>query len=316
MAYPPSTWLHPDLVPQPGNLRYGIFAVAPPQSLPQSTAEDDNFADHAFASGLFYDPVGCGEAHPYASVCPPSGGAAKTFDPNSSERNALPFVVYASIQCSKGGVSVDYLTSKTKDRLFSSEQAAVEAALWSGGFGNAPFIINNATSVDVGGGLTYATIVDAVAALEQAAYGGTAVGLGVQRYGYNAVLHAIPAVASYAAANQLIATAATHGMVWGVAATDPVMRTPLGTKWVFGGGYAGTGPGAAGAGAAPAAGKTYVWITGNVALWRKDQWTPPNQYEVMDRALNQYKIVWEREWLATYDCFNATALVAVPKAAA
>jgi hypothetical protein len=308
-----STWLHPDLVPQPGNLRYGIFNVAPPQSLPQSTAEDANFADHAFAAGFYYDPVGCGDAHPYASVCPPSGGAAKTFDPNSAERNVLPFVVYASIQCSKGGSTIAYLTSKTKGRLFSSEQSAVEAALWSGGFGNAPFIINNATSVDVGGGLTYADITAGVAALENAAYAGFGA---VQRYGYNAVLHAIPAVASYAALAQLLATARTHGPVWGVADTDPTLRTPLGTKWVFGGGYAGTGPGVAGAGAAPGAGKTYIWITGNVALWRKDEWTPPNQLEVMDRALNQYKIVWEREWLATYDCFNATALVAIPKAAA
>lgn len=307
-----STRLHPEEVPQPGNLRYGIFNVAPPQRLPQTVTDDPNRGDHAFAAGMWYDPVGCGSAHPYAIVCPPSGSAEKSFDANSAEKQMLPFAVYASIKCSKGGYTVQYLTDKTKGRLFASEQAAVEAALWSGGFGNAPFIIDNTTSVDVGGGGTFATITDAVAALEQGAYGGVG---GNPPYGYNGVLHAIPAVHAYAAAANLLVTADFFGAVWGVGGNEPMIRTPLGSKWSFGGGYAGTGPGVAGAGAAPAAGKTYIWMTGNVSLWRKDEWTPPDALQVMDRSLNQVQILWEREYLATYDCFNICALVAIPKAA-
>lgn len=303
-----STRLHPDEVPQPGNLRYGIFSVAPPQTLLPAVDDDDNRAEHAFAAGMYYDPVGCGQAHPYASVCPPSGGAVKSFDANSAERQVLPFVVYATIKCSKGGYTIQYLTDKTKGRLFASEQHAVEAAFWSGGFGNAPFIIDNATSVLLSGAGAFATITDAVAALEQQAYG-------TVPYGYNAVLHATPAVAAYAATAGLIETANVFSSVWGVDPNDRVMRTPLGTKWVFGGGYAGTGPGAAGAGAAPGAGNTYVWITGNIALWRQAEWTPPNPAEIMDRSLNQIQILWEREYLATYDCFNAAAKVAIPKVA-
>jgi len=310
-----STRLHPEEVPQPGNLRYGIFNVAPPQSLPTSVSDDPNRGDHAFAAGMYYDPVGCGAAHPYAIVCPPSGGAAKSFDANSAERQVLPFSVYASIQCSKGGYKVDYLTSKTQKRLFASEQQAVEAALWSGGFGNAPFIIDNSTSLNVGGAGTYANITDAVAALEQAAYGGAAGPPVISPYGYFGVLHAIPAVHAYAAQAGLIDTANVFGAVWGVGANEAMLRTPLGSKWVFGGGYAGTGPGVAGAGAAPGAGNTFIWMTGNVALWRKPEWTPPDALEVMDRSLNQIKILWEREYLATYDCFNITAKVAIPKVA-
>jgi hypothetical protein len=308
-----ATILRPEEVPQPGNLRYGIFNVAPPQSLPAPPPEDPNRNDHAFAAGMYYDPVGCGPAHPYAIVCPPSGSAAKTFDPNSAERLVLPFAVYASIQCSKGGVKISYLTSKTEKRLFSSEQAAVEAALWSGGFGNAPFLIDNSTSVLLSGAGTFATITDAVSAIEQAMYGGVPGTL--DPYGYFGVIHATPAVHAYASAAGLVDTANVFGAVWGVSPNEAMLRTPLGSKWVFGGGYAGTGPGAAGAGAAPAAGKTYIWGTGNVSLWRTDDWTPPDELQVMDRTLNQYKLLYERVYLATYDCFNVAALVNIPKVA-
>lgn len=304
------TRLLPTEVPDPGPLRYGLFNVAPPQVLLPAIPEDNDRADHAFAAGMFYDPKGCGTAHPYASVCPPSGGAAKTFDPNSAERQVMPFVVYATIVCgATGGNTVQYLTDKTGDRLYSSEQFAVEAAFWAGGFGNTPFIIDNSTSVDVGGGLTFANIVDAVAALEAHAYG-------TVPYGYTAVLHARSSVAAYAGQAQLALTADTHGAVWGVPATDRALRTPLGSRWAFGGGYPGTGPGVAGGGLAPGAGNTFIWATGNVELWRKDQWSPPDPDQVMDRQFNQYKLLAEREWLATYDCFNATAKVAIPKVAA
>jgi hypothetical protein len=303
------TRLLPSEVPDPGPLRYGIFNVAPPQTLLPAIPQDDDRAAHAFAAGMFYDAKGCGTAHPYASVCPPSGGAVKSFDNNSAERQVMPFVVYASIVCgATGGNTVAYLTDKTGDRLYSSEQFAVEAAFWSGGFGNTPFIIDNTTSVNVGGAGTYANVVDAVAALEAYAYG-------TVPYGFDGVLHATPAVASYAAQAGLIDSANVFSAVWGVGANSRELRTPLGSKWSFGGGYAGTGPGVAGAGAAPGAGNTYIWMTGNVALWRADVWSPPDPYQVMDRTSNQYKLLAEREWLATYDCFNITAKVAIPKVA-
>jgi hypothetical protein len=86
----------------------------------------------------------------------------------------------------------------------------------------------------------------------------------------------------------------------------------VGTKWVFGGGYPGTGP----ADVAPGAGETYIWITGNVTVWADPVWRPPSLQQVMTRELNQYNVLAERGFLATYDCFHAYALVDVPEVAA
>lgn len=302
--------------PHPGPLRYGLFTVAPPRLI-ISPPEDPNLEAHAFGGGLLYDPYGCGSADLYAVECayPP-----KNFDPNSPEIKVLPFVVYATLNCGPRGYPAAYMTSKTEQRLFSSEQHAVENAFMTGAAGARPFILDAAgpygAPVDVGGGLKFGNIVDAVAALENHAYNAVP-------YGHHATLHAKPGVAAYAAEAHLIQTAAEYGPVWGVPGvtvgelgdgevlrTDPVLRTPLGTKWVFGGGYTGEGP----AGVAPAAGETYVWITGNVSLWRAPKWTPPDVAE-FDRSLNQWNMLVERPWLATFDCFAAYAKVDIPNPA-
>ena len=303
--------------PHPGPLRYGLFTVAPPRTI-INTPDDPNLEAHAFGGGLLYDPYGCGEAHLYEVEC--VGMPAKTFDANSPEVEVLPFVVYATLTCGPRGQSMAYMSSKTGQRLFSSEQHAVEAALWTGGgVGAAPRIDDPAgpygAPTDVGGGNTYSNIVDAVSALEGHAYE-------TVPYGHHAVLHARSAVAAYAAESHLIETAASFGGVWGVPGVtipdgfgqaevplmDPVLRTPLGTKWVFGGGYPGTGVD----GAAPAAGKTYIWITGNVAVWRSASWSPPDPFQVMDRSINEFRTIAERPYLATFDCFHAYALVDIP----
>lgn len=286
--------------PDPGNRRYGLFNVAPPLVL-ETVDDGQNIADHAYGGGLVYDPKGCGNAHGYEIVC--TTPAAKTFDDNSAEVQVLPFVVYASLKCGPRGMSPAYMIEKTSERLFSSEQGAVEFAFWTGNSGNTPSIEAGAT--DVGAGGTFANIVDAVAALESHAYN-------TVPYGYNAVLHARSAVQAYASESGLVATAA-HGYaaVWGTRIDEPILRTPLGTKWVFGGGYPGTGP----AGVAPAAGKTYVWITGGVTVWRSSEWNPPEPLRTMDRSINEFHLLAERGYLATYDCFSAYALVSVPKVA-
>ena len=280
--------------PQPGPLRYGLFNVAPPQTI-QPTPEDPNLPDHAYGGGLVYDPVGCGDAHNYAINC--DTPVVKTFDPNSPEVTVLPWNVYASLICGTYGYTPDYLAAKTGLRLYANEQEAVEAAFWSGGFGNAP-ILTAAGATDVGGGLTFADITDAVAALERFAYA---------NYGYHAVLHANTAVHAYAADANLVHSADYFGAVWGTPASDPTLRTALGTKWVFGGGYPGTGP----LGVAPAAGKTYIWITGNVTVWRQPTFTPSLQ-QTFDRTFNQWNVLSERGYLATFDCMRAFALVDIP----
>lgn len=289
--------------PEPGNLRYGLFNVAPPQTL-VSTDDGQNLADHAYGAGMYYDPKGCGEAHTYEIDCDPP--VAKDFDDNSAEVLVLPFVVYSTLKCGPRGMTPAYMIDKTSERLYSSEQHAVEAAFWAGGAGNLP-IIATVGAVDVGAGGSFATITDAVAALEDHAYG-------TVPYGYNAVLHAKSAVHAYAAAEHIVVTAAQgYAPVWGTDNNERMLRTPLGTKWVFGGGYPGTGPVGA---PAPAAGETYIFITGNVTSWRQPEWAPPDPLRTMDRSINEFRLLAERGWLVTRDCFTAYALVDIPKAAA
>ena len=307
MPLTPAARLPEALYPQPGSLRYGLFNVAPPQVIAPSF-DDENLPDHAFGSGIFYDPVGCGTAHLYPIDCDPP--VEKDFDANSGEVQVDPFVVYSTLVCGTPGSRVQYYADKTARRLLCSEQHAVEEALWTGSAGNGPFITDPAgpygAPTDVGGGGAFASIVDAVAALEQHAHA-------TVPYGYAAHLHATPAVAAYAAAEHQIVTAG-HGFaaVWGTATSEPMLRTPQGSKWVFGGGYPGTGP----AGAAPGAGQTYIWVTGLVTTWRDQIWTPPDPLRSQyDRVNNQLNLIAERRYLATFDCFHAYALVDIPIAA-
>lgn len=291
------------LRPNPGNLRYGLFNVAPPQTLVDA-GDGQNIADHAYGGGLTYDPRGCGRSRLYNIDCNPP--ANKTFDDNSPEVEVNPFNVYASLKCGPQGMSPAFMAQKTSERLHASEQGAVEEAFWTGSAGNTPFLAQGST-VDVAPGLTFANIVDAVAALEDHAYR-------VAPYGFHAVLHARSAVHAYASQEHLVVTAAQgFADVWGAAPQEPVLRTPLGTKWVFGGGYPGTGI----AGAAPGAGKTFIFITGNVTTWRQPEWTPPDpSRSSFNKTFNEFQLLAERGYLATFDCFSACALVAIPKVAA
>jgi hypothetical protein len=311
-----------DQQPTPGPLRYGLFTVAPPRQI-FAPDGDPNLPEHAFGGGLYYYPQGCGTAHAYPVVCDNPPPSKEPFDPDTAEVLVLPFLVYATIVCGPRGNTTAYLTSKTGSRLFSSEQHAVEFALMTGGgagVGAAPRIDDPAgpygAPVDVGAGGTFADIVDAVSALEGYAYN-------TFPYGHHAVLHAQSAAAAYAQEAHLVHTAADFGGVWGVPGVtlpdgaaevsrmDPVLRTALGTKWVFGGGYPGTGVD----GAAPGAGESYIWITGNVSVWRSSIWSPPDPMQVFDRSLNQLKMLAERPYLATFDCFHAYALVDLPNPA-
>ena len=290
--------------PHPGPHRYGLFTVAPPQQI-MATERDPNLADHALGSGLFYDPIACGEPHLYEISCTPPA-PEKDFDDNSPEVRADPFVVYGSLQCAPGGYSTAYLVDKTNNRLFATEQHAAEFAFWTGGAVNAqPRIDDPAGAVDVGAAGTFPNLTAAVAALENFAYN-------TAFYGFHAVLHANSAVAAYAADAHLAHSAHMFGHVWGVPQEDRALRTTLGTKWIFGGGYPGTGPD----GLAPGPGETYIWITGHVAVWRDASWRPPDPNQVMNRATNQHQLIAERRYIASYECFHAYALVAIPEVAA
>ncbi len=258
--------------PDPGPLRYGLFAAANgPSPFPE---------EHAREFGMRYDMLGCGDAHGYEIICDPSELAEKDFDPNTAERPVLPFITYASLECGPLGYGAEYLTRKTIRRLVANEQEIVEQALWAGGFGNAP-ALEDAATADLGAA---ADIVEGISILEEWAS---------ENYGYVPVIHAESRVAAYAAEAHQVDRRA------------PRLYTPLGSIWSFGGGYPGTGP----AGEVPVAGNTWLFITGQVYLWRNAEIFVPPVLEVMNRTTNTMRVLAEREWAVSYDCVAAAVEV-------
>lgn len=258
--------------PDPGPLRYGLFAAANgPTPFPD---------DHAREFGMRYDMLGCGDAHGYEIVCAPGSLAEKDFDPNTAEQSVLPFITYATVECGPLGYGAEYLTRKTIRRLVANEQEIVENALWTGAFGNVPSL-EGVGAVNLGAA---ADITEGVSILEEWAS---------EEYGYVPVIHAESRVAAYAAEAHLVDRRA------------PRLYTPLGSIWSFGGGYPGTGP----AGEVPAAGATWLFVTGQVYLWRNTEIFVPPVLEVMNRTTNTMRVLAEREWAVSYDCVVAAVEV-------
>lgn len=270
MPIPPNVITAPD----PGPLRYGIFAVATgPLEMP----------DRVRQSGVVYDPVGCGTGRGYPAECddtPPT----KVFDPNIGEQVALPFVVYASINCGSAGYTPEYLEAKVRRKLLAVEQTGVEEALWSGAMGgvalaSTPTLIGATAGFHTNLG-TATGINTAVGILEDYAAG---------VYGYVPTIHAETRVAALLGAGGFLRK------------DGNVLRTPLGSAVSFGGGYPGTSP----AGAAAVAAHAWLYISGRVTLWRApDVFVPPAR-QVLNRSTNQYNLIAEREWLGAIDCFVA-----------
>jgi hypothetical protein len=134
-------------------------------------------------------------------------------------------------------------------------------------------------------------IVSVLATAEQWMYGvqdvlsdlGPVEGLG---YNYRAYVHATPRVAAYAADKHLVEQSGIYKL------------TPLGSVWVFGGGYSGALPGAA----AAVDGTDAIYITGQVTIWRDPEIQVPSLRQVFDRGTNQWYALAERAYAVAFDC--------------
>lgn len=262
-------------VPDPGGLRYGLFAIA------RTITMDSRVR----VSGATYDSDGCGTPRGYPADCVGSPGT-KTFDANQAEQPILPFVVYASLVCGTAGYTSEYLEAKARRKLEAVEQSGVEQALWAGAInavtlGNTPTFQNGGSPT--GGNptiLTAATTPKAgIAALEDYA---------ALNYGYTPVIHATAGVSAHLAASNLIC--------W----EDGIAYTMRGTP-VSLGAY----PGTSNAGAAPAAGHAWLFITGQITLWKDPSVFVAPAKETLNRTTNQYNLIAERTWAASYDCLIA-----------
>lgn len=203
-----------------------------------------------------------------------------------------PFVVLTQLSCGSVGMDQALLSEMMRERRLAGEQSIVENIFSTGLFGAAQSLSNNTPAAANAGAA--ANVVEAVSNLEDALYGGTAA------YGLTGVLH-VP----YIAAAYLMQA---H-QVWRDNAG--IWRTLAGTPVVIGN-YAGTGP----AGEAPGAGATYIYITGQVSIWRTPEsaiFEPPLR-EVLDRSTNQVNAQSEREYIVTFECasyYSLTTLAVV-----
>lgn len=246
--------------PEPRAARYGLFAAA---------LGPNNLPNHAMAGGLIYEPVSCGFSRTYPTVCHTDRPqTVKTFDEDNDTITALPFVVYATLECGTAGHTSAELETKVRRRLANGEQTSAEA-------GMADVLAADpglATLTPPG-----ITLADTIGELEQWLYGIQPTG---QNYGYAGCLHCSPRIAAYAAEADLIVS------------DGALMRTRMGTVWAFGGGYPDDGT---------------IYISGQPAIWRSADVFLPDVIQAIDRGINHYMLVAEREYAVAYDCLAAKA---------
>jgi len=167
---------------------------------------------HALAGGLIYEPVSCGFSRIYPANCyTDEPQTVKVFDGDNDWITALPFVVYATLQCGAAGHTMAEQETKVRRRLANGEQTSAEA-------GMAAILASGAVSLTPPG----ITLSDTVGELEQWLYG---INPTDQNYGFVGCLHCSPRIATYAAEEDLLIQ------------DGPLFRTAMGTVWSFGGGY-------------------------------------------------------------------------------
>jgi len=259
--------------PPPGPLRYGLFRVA--------TVTED-LGDREIAAGFQFAAPDCGVSRLYDAMCDPADATAKTFDEGLPYMEGVPYWVYSTRQCAIVGNTEAELSASVRSRLAGGEQTQVEAALWGG---TAPAVDPSLTGV--AGAVTVTPAVGgagaAVSALEESFY---------SEYGYVGTIHVNASALASARYARMVESADS-------AASSPgILVTPLGSRWAFGAGYGITGP----AGAAPAAGSVWAFMTPPVWIRRSDVIAQTDMSSALDRISNQYMGLAERVYAHTWTC--------------
>lgn len=256
-------------------LRYGLLQAAlGPFELPV----------HARNGGLRYVTSLCDDGFGYEINCIGSTASKTTeFSLGTTTVTGLPFIIAATVTCGTVGYTFEEQRAFVMERLRGVEQGILETIFSTSTFGQAPGLIT-------GDGITTVTgagdnVVDVLSELERARYCGFTGN--VTRYGPPGYLHVAIPVLNYLKREHIVDWDGTR---W---------RTPMGTI-VSAGCYANNDP----AGAAPADGVFWMYLTGQTAIWR----TPDSDVQVapvegsLNRTTNQFLMLAEREYVVTYEC--------------
>jgi len=273
--------------PVPRGDRYGLVRVANgPVIMPEKAQE----------GGVTFRPVSCGETRDYPIVCQPDESLAespedlfKVFDLDDALIQADPFLVYSTIQCGTVGRTAAEMEARLRLRFANGEPTGVERGFYRALMASGAPEVSPVDPTD---------IVSVLSTLEQYIYGirdvatpsGTVEGVG---YNHIAYIHATPGIAAIAGAEHLVVDGP---------GPNPIKYTPMGSIWVFGGGYSGALPGGV-----PELATEAIWVTGQVSLWQAATVGIPPQYQTLDRVANQWMALAEREWIAAYECGVAVA---------
>jgi hypothetical protein len=283
--------------------------VSPPSFEPSPygllTVVDARFTedDPHWRTGVQWQPL-CGQVLTTYDPClavtgvggPPPAPPAKSSDLTFEARGATPFTVYADFECSPAATA-EMAQEQAEEAMTRHEAFQVERAFWTGVAGDQPVVYPHlAADAEVRDGYgtllqtasdpvtgTALDIVEAFASIEgalAACYNGVG------------VIH-VPAELGPALA------------FTGIVKPDGRRLKTLNGNWVvLGNGYPGTSP----AGAAPAAGTTWIYGTGAIFAYRS-RVEVRGLPSIINRANNTVDALAERTYVLGYDCCLVAALV-------
>jgi hypothetical protein len=225
-------------------------------------------------AGVIYIPDDCVDGtFLYAINCPAVSGT-KTYSAVGNPVSGAPFAVIATYTCGSQ-LPWDEAERRVRVRMALREQRRVEQRFWQGfggPFGNMIGLLRGAT--DLG---TAACVTEAIEMLEQALADNAIIG---------GMIHARPGMSAHLSQAFLMRE------------QGRLFTTAIGTPYVFGHGYDGTGP----AGEAVTTDDEYMYATGRVVLWQDPEvWVPPLE-AAFNQSTNQLSLQAERVYAVAIEC--------------
>lgn len=259
--------------------------------------------------GVYYQPDDCSLPLETTSDCLTGTGAAKVATAGANWQGTDPFPVYTWLPCDLVGIgepnALEALRSRTRRAHDNNVQRLVEEIFWTGGtYGYGQHLDAGTPVTETSGGSvvnlqTAASVVatgshdvtNAISLIEDAMAG---------CYGGVPLIHVPRALTAYLDQQHLITK------------QGEFLKTGNGSIVIPGPGYPGTGPD----GAAPTAGNTWIFATGQVKLWASEPFfTAQNAAEVLRHDLNSTVLILEQWFMLGWDCCHFAIQVEIPNTA-